>query len=629
MNDKTRPASEDAHKQLHNTEHEIMPTTMNKNLNDGQRAAIVAALRESMISGAKVNTSCSKVINQVVGVDTTLDLFSGQGDVSTTTKQKKLTPKFLHEMEYLYQENDTIGKEASILPLEDVFYKWVPSFFTPLLSEQGDNRYQRDATFLGLLVLLSVLFPHCFIIDRGVKYNLGLLAFISGLTGDGKGGATKYRVLLEPLNKYLMEKRKKAESRYDKEMELYKQRKEDLKKQCKYDGKSESAEAERQFMELEEPVMPIFPVVIGPEETTMPNMVTDLVENGEYVFLQISEEMSIVVQSNSREHGGFFRLYLKSFHEEPFGKGIKTGREKQHIPRTRLSVLGTMTHEQMRELLSTLDTGLPSRCLILTMPEEYSEYIPEEYGTEALEKRREMIASLQEIVMNLYLTLERKNAEKTTEMGDEKKGFVLTFTHEQHNQVNRFAEVMENHIKAKYDDRDGLVSIARRARIIAKRLLWILLAFRRLDECGSWDAVFDSEQIVPTDSDVDHVLYLTHHLCESNINALHYFNILKSHDDEQAKSTRLRKGEILKSMKNRFTWEDLRHLACDIHGYAERNISDDRWIKKWIEGGFIAVENGEGRERTFRKLSVREKKAFNKKSKEAKQRIVKKQVKRK
>jgi hypothetical protein len=82
-------------------------------------------------------------------------------------------------------------------------------------------------------------------------------------------------------------------------------------------------------------------------------------------------------------------------------------------------------------------------------------------------------------------------------------------------------------------------------------------------------------------------------------------------------------------MKNRFTWEELRHLACDIHGYAERNISDDRWIKKWIEGGFIAVENGEGRERTFRKLSVRERKAFTKKSKEAKQRIVKKQVKRK
>lgn len=626
MNDKVRTASEDAHKQFHNTEHKIMPKTMNKNLNDGQRAAIVAALRESVISGAEVNASCSKVINQMVDVNTTLDLFSGQGDVSTTTKQKKLTPKFLHEMEYLYLENESLGKEASILPLEDVFYKWVPSFFTQLLSEQGDNRYQRDATFLGLLALLSVLFPHCFIVDRGQEYSLGLMCFISGLTGDGKGGATKYRVLLESLNKYLMEKRKKAENRYDKEMELYKQRKEDLKKQCKYDGKSESAEAERQFMELEEPVMPIFPVVLGPEETTLPNMVTDLVENGEYVFLQVAEEMSIVVQSNGREHGGFFKLYLKSFHEEPFGKGIKTGREKQYIPRTRLSVLGTMTHEQMRELLSTLDTGLPSRCIIFTMPEEYSEYIPEEYGSEAMEKRREMIASLQEIVMNLYLTLERKVA---TEKEDEKKKFVLTFTREQHNQVNRFGEVIENHIKAKYDDRDGLVSIARRSCTIAKRLLFILLAFRRYDELGSWDAVFDSKQLVPTDSDVDHVLYLTHHLCESNINALHYFNILKSHDDEQAKSTRLRKGEILKSMKNRFTWEELRHLACDIHGYAERNISDDRWIKKWIEGGFIAVENGEGRERTFRKLSVRERKAFTKKSKEAKQRIVKKQVKRK
>ena len=113
MDIKPIPASEDAHKQLHNTEHKIMTTTMNVKFNDGQRAAIVAALRESMISGAKVNTSCSKVINQVVGVDTTLDLFSGQGDVSTTTKQKKLTPKFLHEMEYLYLENDTIGKEAT------------------------------------------------------------------------------------------------------------------------------------------------------------------------------------------------------------------------------------------------------------------------------------------------------------------------------------------------------------------------------------------------------------------------------------------------------------------------------------------------------------------------------------
>lgn len=622
MVNKPIPASEDAHKQFHNTEHKIMTTTMNVKFNDGQRAAIVAALRESVISGAEVNASCSKVINQAVPVDTTVDLFCGYGwQSSMTAKQKKLTPKYLHEMEYLYLENDTLGKEASILPLEDVFYKWVPSFFTPLLSEQGDNRYQRDATFLGLLALLSVAFPHCFIIDRGEEYSLGLLAFISGLTGDGKGGATKYRVLLEPLNEYLKEKRKKAENRYDKEMELYKKRKEDLMKQCKNAGTPESAEAEKLFMELEEPVKPISPVVLGPEETTMPNMVTDLVENGEYVFLQISEEMSIVIQSNGREHGGFFKLYLKSFHEEPFGKGIKTGREKQYIPRTRLSVLGTMTHEQMRELLSTLDTGLPSRCIIFTMPEEYSKYIPEEYGNEVLVQRQEMIASLQKIVMDLFITLERKAAEG--------KKFVLTFTHEQHNQVNHFAEVMENHIKAKYDDRDGLVSIARRARTILKRLLLILSALRLFDELGSWDAVFDSEQLVPTDTDVDHVLYLTHHLCESSINALHYFNILKSHDDEQAKSTRLRKGEILKSMKNRFTWEELKHLACDIHGYAERNLSDDRWIMKWIEAGLIAVENGEGRERTFRKLSVREKKAFNKKSKEAKQRIVKKQVKRK
>lgn len=54
MDIKPIPASEDAHKQLHNTEHKIMPTTMIKNQNDGQRAAIVAALRESAISGAKV-----------------------------------------------------------------------------------------------------------------------------------------------------------------------------------------------------------------------------------------------------------------------------------------------------------------------------------------------------------------------------------------------------------------------------------------------------------------------------------------------------------------------------------------------------------------------------------------------
>ena len=620
MNDKTIPASEDAHTQFHNTGKKNMTTTMINNLNDGQRAAIVAALRESAISGAKVNTLSSGVINQVVAVDTTMDLFSGQGwNVSTTAKQKKLTQRYLHEMEYLYQENDTLGKEASILPLEDEFYKWVPSFFTPLLSEQGDNRYQRDATFLGLLALLSVLFPHCFIIDRGKEYGLGLLVFISGLTGDGKGGATKYRELLEPLNLYLVEKRKKADNRHDKAMELYKKRKEDLMKRCKYDGTPESAEAEQLFMELEEPVKPISSVLIGPEDTTLPNMVTDLVENGEYVFLLIAEEMSIVLQSNGKEHGGFFKLYLKSFHEEPFGKGIKTGREKQYVARTRLSVLGTMTHEQMRGLLSMLDDGLPSRCLILTMPEEYSEYIPEEYGTEALVKRQEMIASLQEIVKDLYLTLERKAAEG--------KKFVLTYTQKQHNQVNRFAEVMENNIKAKYDDRDGLVSIARRSRMIAKRLQLILWALRQYDELGSWDAVFDSEQLVPTDTDVDHALYFTYHLCESNINALHYFNILKSHDDEQAKSKRLRKGEILKSMKNHFTWEELRHLACDIHGYADRNLSDDRWIKKWIATGLIAVENGEGRERTFRKLSVRERKAFNKKSKEAKQRIVKKQVK--
>lgn len=621
MVDNNIPASEDAHKQFHNTEYKIMTTTMTKNLNDGQRAAIVAALRESMISGAKVNTLSSEVINQTGSEDTTLDLFSGQGDVSTTTKQKKLTPQYLHEMEYLYHENDEIGKEASITPLADVFYKWVPSFFTPLLREQGDNRYQRDATFLGLLALLSVLFPHCYIVDRGVMYSIGLLCFISGLTGDGKGGATKYRVLLEPLNKYLLEKRKKGEKQYERAMELYEKRKEDLKKQCKYNGKPESAEAEKQFMELEEPVKPTSPVVFGPEDTTLPDMVVNLVENGEYVIIQVASEMSITLQSNSKEHGGFFRLYLKSFHEETYDKSIKTNREKYHIEHPRLSTLGTMTHDQMRELLSTLDTGLPSRCIIFTMPEEYSEYIPEEYGTEALEKRQEMIASLQEIVKALFLTLERKAAEG--------KKFVLTFTRKQHNQVNHFAEVMENHIKAKYDDRDGLVSIARRSIMIAKRLLLILLALRRFDELGSWDAVFDSEQLVPTDTDVDHVLYLTHHLCESNINALHYFNILKSHDNEQAKSARLRKGEILKSMKNRFTWEELKHLACDIHGYDVRNLADDRWIGTWIKFGLIAVESGEGRERTFRKLSIREKKAFNKKSKEAKQRIVKKQVKRK
>lgn len=622
MNDKITLASADATNQLHNTDDKSMERL--KDNNNAQGTSIEVALQESVSGVAGTRVVSCEVLNQVVCATPTIDLFAGYGWKSNMTgRRTKLTVKYLHDRQYMYREGgeSMIGEEASISPLDNEFYSWVSSFFGPLLGEHGDNRHQRDATFLGMLTALSAVLPHCFVTDKGKELGTSLITFISGLTGDGKGDVTKPRELLEGLDNLLQQQRDEAMKQYKKEYALYKRKEEELMKHCKGDNTEKSIAAEEQYMALEEPVRPISPIVLGPVDTTLARLVVDMEQNGEYSLLQVEQEMSMALQANSQEHGGSLKLLYKAFGEESYDKAIKTNMERQYIPRPRLAYLATMTHEQMPEFLSTLGGGLPSRCCILTLPEKYSEYIPEEYGTEALEKRRQLIATMQQIVTDLYLTLEAKAAEG--------KKYVLTFTREQHDQLNGFVEEMENLIKAMYDDRDGLVSIARRARIIAKRLLLILLVFKRLDECGSWDKVFETEQIVPSDTDVDHVIYLTHHLCESTLNALHYYDIIKPRTGDNDKPQRMGKKEVLNSMPKVFSWAELKHLACDQHKYAVRNLEDDRWIGAWITAGFIAVVSGEGHERTFRKLTQREMVAFSKKSQKAKQRAVNKQIKRK
>ena len=82
---------------------------------------------------------------------------------------------------------------------------------------------------------------------------------------------------------------------------------------------------------------------------------------------------------------------------------------------------------------------------------------------------------------------------------------------------------------------------------------------------------FAPEQIVPTDIDVDHMLYLAVH----------------------------------------FTWTKLKHLACDLNIYARLNHEDDRWIgawiKAWIKEYVIVNKSPIGQSCTFRKLIHMEK----------------------
>lgn len=623
MDDKSTLASLDAQNQLHDTDEKNMQTTMCDYYNDAQGASIEAALQERIESVADAERDGNEVTNQVTRVPALVDLFAGYDwRMKVTAKRQKLTRRYLHEMQYLHLgSEETKGEGACTAPLHQEFYEWVPSFFYPLMDDYADNAYQREAAFLGMLTALSAALPGCYITDRGRELGTCLLTFLAGLTGDGKGGATKPREVLKGIDDLLQQQRDEAMKQYKKEYALYKRKEEELMKLCKGDNSQKSVAAEEQYMALEEPEKPVAHVILAPVDTTLPRLAVELYLNGGYALLQVEQEMAMSLLANGQEHGGSLLLLLKAFEEELYDKAIKTNMERQCIPNPRLAYLGTMTHEQMPQFLATLGSGLPSRCCILAMPEQYSEYIPEEYGTEALKRAKHTMSVLQEIATDMYLTLTAKSAEGMK--------FVLTFTPEQHSQMNRFFEQKENLVKAMYDDRDGLVSIIRRARTIAKRALMILLVFRRFDECGSWDKVFASEQLVPTDTDVDHVLYLSNHLCECTLNALHYYGIIKPRESDDHTPKRMDKREIINTIGDIFSWTELKHLACDQHKYNARNLEDDRWIGAWVKAGLIVVVSGEGHNRTFRKLSKRERMAFIKKSQKAKQRAVNKQIKRK
>lgn len=625
MDDKSTLASADAQNQLHNTDDKIMTQTMYNDIDNAQGTSIDVALHERVSSVADAVCVADEVTDPITCVPSLVDLFAGyEWRMVLPCKRTKLTVKYLHEMQYLHlgDEEWTKGEGACTAPLDKEFYGWVPSFFYPLMSDYADNAYQRDATFLGMLTALSAALPGCYITDRGRELGTCLLTFLAGLTGDGKGGATKPREVLKGIDDLLQQQRDEAMKQYKKEYALFKRKEDELMKLYKGDNTQKSMAAEEQYMALEEPEKPVAPVILAPVDTTLPRLAVELHLNSGHALLQVEQEMAMSLLANGQEHGGSLLLLLKAFEEELYDKAIKTNMERQCIPHPRLAYLGTMTHEQMPQFLNTLGSGLPSRCCIMALPEKYSEYIPEEYGTGALKRARHTMDVLQEIATEMYLTLTAKMAEGMK--------FTLTFTPEQHDQMNRYFELKENIVKAMYDDRDGLVSVIRRARTIAKRALMILLVFRLLDKYGTWDKVFESEQLVPSDTDVDHALYLANHLCESTLNALHYYGIIKPRAaEEEEKTQRMGKREIINSMKRMFTWAELKHLACDQHKYAARNLEDDRWIGAWIKAGLIAVVSGEGHDRTFRKLTQRERVKFSKKSQKARQRAINKQIKRK
>lgn len=571
--------------------------------NQVQGATIEAALQQREL------TEMGKLVNKIVMPDKeeqVASIFEGQGGYTTPRRKRrtKLTPKNLHQLEFLfdYEDEKQANDEATESipypkPLADEVYEMLPKYYVDLPLEQSDVPQLRDAVLHSVFTVTSAALPHCRVVNASDEHSCNIMSLFAATSTSGKALLTSPADVLTKISRRLREEEKKNKQEHDKKMNAYRSMQKHIETKCKPE------EMEQRLMELQEPEPPFSPLIYIASKTS-PDLNQRLHNNRDLPSLMRKTEMINLIKDDKKEHGGLFDCFLDIADNARMERSIKTNDEWQCAEHPNMSFVSTMTDDELPLFFSSIPSGLEARMSMRLMyidrryrPEDDEEYL----------RHKQVMTRMSDELYDLYFLLRRDETEDETE-NETKRVYTLKFTPGIKSQMDLYFANKERYVSSHYRAKNA-VGVVFRSRLDYKRLLLQLSLMRLREISGSWEAALREYDIVPTVEDADLMLYYIDHVIDHSLYVLESYGGSQQAYEEVTQKLSLM--DIYRQLHDTFTSDEAKKLMMENKvGKRESYHILDSW-----KNDFFIEETGMmGRNRVFRKLSTAERRKLCKES---------------
>ena len=502
-------------------------------------------------------------------------------------KAFKLTDKSLHNFEYLYTESpkseESIGSISYPQPLPDAFYDRLPKFYTELPSEQKLCEL-RDAVLQAQFTVASATMANCRVLDGFNEYSCNLMSLFASVSTMGKSGITEASKTIELIHERLWNEKEEAEKEYNEAIENYEKNK---TKKGSSRGKSAND------VVFEKPQKKVVPQIRLAPKITTPDLFLKLSKQKGLPMHMTQPEMHNTLIANRGEHGKFLDNFTYLWDNSGMHSSIKTNEEEFYIPHPVVSLVATMTDDQLPELFNDIPDGLEARINMRILYCE-NDYRPE--SSDAFTKHQVMMGRLKQHLYDQYFFLRRKDY-------DDQK-YTLVITPEVKAQMDRYLDVKSRRVDAIYRCKNAKGVVFRR-RVDFKRYLIQLTLQRLYEQLGSWEAALSAKDIVPTLEDANLMLFYVNHIIDHTLYVLELYGKILDEGKENKKKDLM---SILSVLGDTFSSAQAK-LVLKENGIGERKSY--RVINNWLKANLIEETGKLSSDRTFRKLTDKERRKLN------------------
>jgi|GEM_PF-357419 hypothetical protein len=281
----------------------------------------VAKLRELIASSEPLASMSSKAVSNN-------DIPNKKQEVSIQTPSTELT-------------SVPTSDESKTPFLPEEVYALIPQMLKTL-SDQFDDRRERDINLLSCITIMSSCFPTIKGIYGECPIGCNINLFISAPASAGKGIMSWSRTLGSGINKTLEEKYKAEYAMYE----------EDL---AKYHSKDKEENMPR-------PIEPIQKRLFIPANSSCASIYEHLSANEAFGII-FDTEADTLSSTMKNDWGDYSYLLRKAFHHETAELSRRKDREFLRVESPHLSVLLSGTRNQVNKLIDSVENGLFSRFL--------------------------------------------------------------------------------------------------------------------------------------------------------------------------------------------------------------------------------------------------------------------------
>ena len=466
---------------------------------------------------------------------------------------------------------DHMGNRVPV-PLADRVMARLPEMYSRIAALYV-NPFVRSQQVLALMACVSAAMPHTRVPHRYKEFGPCLMAFIYGGPGSGKGGVMDIKELLLPIDAEVCEGYQQEYKEYRRRLRRFQR----MMRQMAYDRDNRVGSIDDTASEIDEPQAPLRRSLIIPDATTAANMHDRIKGNDPDASLLITSEAISLLNANGREHGHFDEIITKAHANERIHKGRKTDNEDIVIERPNLAVVMTGTDLAVTKMFPTLDDGLASRFLFVSLPTivnwEYNP-TPEEYA-----RFKETMTHYAGELLDMYHAL--RSYDTSTEQ------VRLVLSEAQERWLDEHFDTMSKQNFAAFGA-DDIIPVVRRRLLDAKRIMLQVALMRRREQCESWDEAVADPIVRIDDDNVDTVLMMVHYYIKQS---MHLFARLRTEPDTSERKTMIEPNTHLKRLPRTFTLADVVRIGKE--GGVPTHISERR-IAVW-EASELITRNADGK----------------------------------